>query len=343
MTVDAVRRIAQAVLYEGYLLWPYRASAMKNQRRFTFGCVYPKAFADRSGGSDRSEVQFECLVEGDATARIDLELRWLHVVERRPATLVDGQLVTVDELVAAGERHVAWQEATERELHVPCEALERLACPMSVGLEVPAGEEHEWLDRGAGAPAAALVRNWDRLEGTVEARAVRLGERLHRLRVRVRNTAAWDGVDRHSALARTLASAHVVARTADAAFVSATDPPPGLAVAAACCQNEGLWPVLAGEPGAHHTVLAAPIVLGDHPQVAPESPGDHFDGSEIDALLVTSILALTDAEQREIRATDARASQILDRTLALTPEQRMRLHGAVRELQPVQEPRGELD
>ena len=66
-----------------------------------------------------------------------------------------------------------------------------------------------------------------------------------------------------------------------------------------------------GAEGTRHTVLASPIILPDHPQVAPESPGDHFDATEIDGLLVASILGLTDEERREMRDTDPRTRAIL--------------------------------
>jgi hypothetical protein len=39
---ELVDRIVHAVLYEGYILYPYRASAKKNRQRFTFGRVYPE-------------------------------------------------------------------------------------------------------------------------------------------------------------------------------------------------------------------------------------------------------------------------------------------------------------
>ena len=89
------------------------------------------------------------------------------------------------------------------------------------------------------------------------------------------------------------------------------------------------------------SVLAAPIILPDHPQIAPESPGDLFDATEIDGLLTLSILSLTDEEQRELRDTDPRARAILERTAALSPEQLLQLHGAVREFRPVTESGGQ--
>jgi hypothetical protein len=87
--------------------------------------------------------------------------------------------------------------------------------------------------------------------------------------------------------------------------------------------GDGLWPVLIDDK----TMLASPIILEDRPKVAPESPGDFFDGGEIDQLLVLNILALTDEEKAEMRATDPRAREILERTESLTPEQLMALHG----------------
>ena len=150
-----------------------------------------------------------------------------------------------------------------------------------------------------------------------------------RVSVEIANTTPWDGDDREDALRRTFCSTHAVLRTAAGAFVSQADPPERLRAAAEAWRNEGLWPVLAD---GHHTVLASPIILEDHPRIAPESPGDLFDGGEIDQLLVLNILSLTDAEKAEMRATDPRARAILDRCEALTAEQLMRLHGTVREV-----------
>ena len=85
--------------------------------------------------------------------------------------------------------------------------------------------------------------------------------------------------------------------------------------------------MLVGEPGERHTLLSSPIILEDHPRIAPESPGDLFDGGEIDQLLILNILSLTEEEKDEVRASDPRAREVLDRSEALSPEELMRLHG----------------
>jgi hypothetical protein len=325
---DLVRRIADAVLYEGYILWPYRRSALKNQRRWTFGGVYPSAHG-AAHPDDAAVMRTQCLVQGPAAATVDVRVRFLHVVARGVARrTAGGELEPVDELDTGGERWVAWDEAAEREVTTGPRALGAGRC--SVAIEVAGGTAIEHVGGGAGA----LVRSWEGLRGTVEVTAEPLGQELWRMTVTIANTTPFEPGDRQAALARTFCSTHTVLRAGGGgAFVSLTDPPEPLRAHAAACRNEGTWPVLVGEPGERHTLLSSPIILEDHPRVAPESPGDLFDGAEIDQLLRLSILSLTDEEKAEMRATDPRAREILDRTEALTPDELMRLHGAVRELQ----------
>jgi hypothetical protein len=287
--VDPVRAIADAVLYEGYLLWPYRRSATKNQRRWTFGGVYPPAHAERHP-DDRRRVRAECLVEGGGDVAVTA--RFLQIVRRR---------------VSGAAPYLDWDEAVERELG-------------RGSFEVPAGEAVERRDDGA------VVRTWERLEGRLDVR-----REPGRVVVELVNTTPWDGEEREEALRHSFCSAHIVLRARGAAFVSQQDPPARLRDATAALRNDGLWPVLVGEPGSRDTVLASPFILEDHPRIAPESPGDLFDGGEIDQLLVVCILSLTDDEKAEMRASDPRARAILERTEALTPEELMRLHGAIRE------------
>src|SRR2546421_5895795 len=79
--MDALEQIAAAVLYEGYVLWPYRRSARKNQQRWTFGGVYPRGFVESAAGGDAWRVQTQCLVTG-SEPRVQVELRFLQVVSR---------------------------------------------------------------------------------------------------------------------------------------------------------------------------------------------------------------------------------------------------------------------
>jgi hypothetical protein len=287
--MDAVRKIADAVLYEGYILWPYRRSALKNTRRFTFGGVSPNA-----------PMRTEVLLEAGPDHALEVTVRFLQAVRRQPHQ--DGE--PVDDLTVDGERHLAWEEATEREVSIQGAG--------AVPIAVPAGRQEERL-----SDRASVVRSWCALDGevAVDVRPLRAG--MFRVSVEISNATPGE--------AATFCSTHTILRVQGGEFVSALDPE-----AAEACRNEGTWPVLVGEPGDRHTVLSSRIILEEYPRVAPESPGDLFDGGEIDQLLTLNILSLTDEEKAEMRATDPRAREILDRTEGLSEAELMRLHGTVR-------------
>jgi hypothetical protein len=78
---DDILPIADAVLYEGYVLYPYRASSLKNQVRWTFGGVYPRAYSEAQTGADRCQATTECLVRG-AHAELVIEARFLELLEQ---------------------------------------------------------------------------------------------------------------------------------------------------------------------------------------------------------------------------------------------------------------------
>jgi hypothetical protein len=312
---DEIRKLADAVLYEGYVLWPYRRSALKNRRRWTWGGVFPPRHSEQHP-DDRAAIQAQCLVACDSPPPVDVRVRFLQVVARQ---VVDASGRPVDEVVAGGTRQLSWDEATEREFVAGLGRTE---------IRIVGGSEAERLPAGAGQ----IVRGWETLRGRIDVVLQPAGDRLFRLTVRVANESSWQGEDREDALRQALCSTHIVLRTEEGEFVSLTDPPDELRDSAASCENVGVWPVLVGAPGERHTLFASPIILSDYPQIAPESPGDLFDAGEIDRLLIVNVLSLTPEEQDEMRATDPRAREILERCAALGPEELLPLHGVVREL-----------
>ena len=336
--MDPVRAIADAVLYEGYVLWPYRRSALKNQRRWTFGGVYPAGHS-AVREDDPCVMRTSCLLEGGEDAALEVQVRFLHVVRRRVASDGPDGRRFVDELLVGDARHLAWEEAVEHEVLADARAVSELADGRRVVIDVPAGEQEEALREPDGRVAGALVRSWQPLAGAVDVASCRVGDGLWRVTVEISNTTPWDGGLREEALERTFCSTHTVLGVAGGAFVSLTDPPEALRAQAESCRadNAGTWPVLVGEPGERGTLLSSPIILEDHPRIAPESPGDLFDGGEIDQMLVLNILSLTDEEKAEMRDSDPRTREILERTEALTEEQLMSLHGAIRDLRVVRE------
>lgn len=335
MTVfDHAKAIGDAVLYEGYLLYPYRASAAKNRMRWQFGVLMPPAFASPETG-EHAGCATECLLEPRAATAVRLRLRFLQLQRRTVhERLPDGGYREVPCLVVGGTEHTSWDEAIEQEIDAVLPVAGLSTQPQVVPFEVGGCEVTESL----GEAGTVLRRTWP-LSGELGVRAEPLPGPYGGLRVgvEVRNTTAWTGPEptRETALRRALLAAHVVLAVAAGRFLSLVDPPEWAKPAAEACRHERLWPVLIGEPGQDDGVLASPIILYDHPAIAPESAGELFDGTEIDEILTLRTMALTDEEKREARATDPRAAAVVDRADDLPPEVLDRLHGTIRYLRTV--------
>ncbi|GAA2710831.1 hypothetical protein ACFY2R_24390 [Micromonospora olivasterospora] len=341
--------VAEAILYEGYLLYPYRRSSGKNKVRWQFGVLVPPDWGEAHGlvdggvaGSAESSWQLtQCLAEAPDDAVVRCRLRFLQLqrksVEERAA---GGVHRPVDRLDAAGRTELGFDEAVPREFEFEASVAD-LRRGRRLDVRVPGGEDVEPLvDERGGTVGRVVRRRWP-LSASVSVWAVpcRTPFRLLRLNVRVVNTdrSTPPVGPREDALRSCLLATHTLIAVDRGRFLSLLDPPAWAASAARECRNVHTFPVLAGEPGTSDVLLSAPIILYDHPRIAPESPGDLHDATEIDEILSLRTLTLSDAEKREVRATDARAAAILDRVDAMPAEVFERLHGAIRALRPVRQ------
>jgi hypothetical protein len=328
MNTKSSDAIANAVLYEGYILYPYRPSSVKNHQRFNFGVLYPRSYSEAQAGTDAWSNQTECLVEGSLLTAIEVKVRFLKLVAR--ATVQQGSN-------GHGQLVAPWQEAIECDVTVPLSTLGTLLSkPITWTFDFPVRREVEKLADGSGGQ---IVRTQGLLRGWVRITAELVRNEVFRITVLVENLAAIASCEesRDQALLRSLVSAHTVLGVTDGRFVSLIDPPEDLLELAQSCRNIGVWPVLVGVEGDRDTILSSPIIMYDYPQIAPESPGDLFDGTEIDEILALRIMTMTDAEKHEMRHSDDRARKMLERTEALPMENLMKLHGTLRELRSVEE------
>jgi hypothetical protein len=320
VSLDQARAVADAVLYEGYLLYPYRASAVKNQLRWQFGVLMPASFADEPSSSVT-----QLLVEPSLRSTLHVRVRFLQLQAR--TVLVDG--VEVPSAVVDGTEWTTWDEAVEQEVDAVLRFADLLAGDNAVPFTVSGGSQEEQLS----ATVRVVRRRWP-LSGSITLRADALPGPYgaSRLSVTVSNVAACEGSTRDEALRHALIAAHSVMSLSAGRFVSMVDPPEWAKPAVAECHCERTWPVLVGSDD---TVLSSPIILYDFPSIARESAGELFDGLEIDEILTLRTMALTDEEKREARATDPRAAAIVDRVDAMPPELLDRLHGTIRYLRSV--------
>jgi len=328
MTFALARLAADAVLYEGYLLYPYRSTAAKNQVRWQFGVLGPPGAA-AAGLGEEADLAVECLLRpgGDAAA-VRVNLRFLQL-QRRQAERADGVggFLPVPELGSGSAVRTTWDEAVEVERELGTFSLPELGRGVHLVVRVDGGEEVEVV------PSGRLVRRRWPVGALVTMDAVPDG-RVLRLRVGVRNSGG-RAADKDAALRSSLIGSHLLMSATGTRFVSVIDPPADVKEAAGRCAQHRCWPVLAGDGGPEgqtsDVVLAAPIILADHPAVAPESTVAMFDSTEIDEILTLRVMTLTDEEKAAARATDPRAAAIIDRCDGLFPEELQRLHGIMRE------------
>ncbi|WP_030768721.1 hypothetical protein [Streptomyces sp. NRRL F-2664] len=348
---DAARQVADAVLLEGYVLYPYRASAAKNRMRWQFGVLVPPAWGPAHG--EPAFQQTEILMEPRGDATLTLELRFLHAQRRTVQRALEGGGFTeVDELHLADRVLVPWDEGTEEHVELTVRVAELAGDGVVVPFARPARDDIEPVLDTDGRTAGRLLRRTEEVEGVLRLRAVELdgAYRVLRLTAVVENTSPWapsattgagsdaPAAGREAALPRSLVAAHLLLGLDSGSFLSMTDPPEWAREAVAACDNRHTWPVLAGAAGRADVVLSSPIILEDHPAIAPESAGAMYDATEIDEILALRTAALTDREKREARGTDARAAAVVDLADSLPPEVLERLHGAVRSLREVTGP-----
>ena len=361
MTATLVEKIADAVLYEGYILYPYRPSAVKNQQRWNFGALCPESYSLAQKGTESWTMQTECLVRhGDETV-LNLKVRFLHLVSREVGKrIADCRLPVVDcghieiktessvshyqmvsSLEVNGRMFQTWQEAIEREVMLPAMPIGNKAESNEQRFSFPHDETHELLvDDATGEPVGVILRKQQAIEGVIDVRTAKMtlgsaeiNESPLKITVKILNRTTFEDAaerSRDEALMRSFVSTHTILRVEKGEFISLLDPPEPFRDSASECHNSGTYPVLVGEEGTRDCMLSSPIILYDYPQIAPESAGNLYDGTEIDEILTLRIMTLTEEEKREMRGADDRARQILERTETLPMEQLMKMHGAMK-------------
>lgn len=326
---DRARAVADAVLYEGYLLYPYRGTSSKNQSRWQFGVLGPQGAAETGFGEDAT-LSAEFLVDG--AQALTLVVRYLQLQHRRAERETGHGFEPVDELSTPAGSWLTWDEAVECEISFgPLDFDDQ---PWSLPLTADAGTDIEILDGGR------LVRERHEIRGVLTVTSEPDGA-LRRVSVWVANTGA-PARDKDDAIARSMIGTHLIAEVVGGRFVSLLEPPQAATDAASRCRRHRCFPVLAGPPGTHDMLLISPIILYDHPEVAEQSDTALYDCTEIDEILTLRVMTMTDEEKAQARATDPRAARIIDECAAMSPEAMARLHGVLRNPHALGAPTGLL-
>ncbi len=314
---DRARTVADAVLYEGYLLYPYRGTSVKNQSRWQFGVLGPPGAADAGLGEDDT-LAAQFLVDG--AGAMTLVVRFLQLQHRRAErALPDGGFEPVSELTTPAGSWLTWDEAVEREISFGPVVFD----DQTLAVTADGATDIEVVDGGR------LVRERSQVRGVLAVTGEPDGD-LRRVSVRLSNVGE-PARDKGDAIARSMIGTHLIAHVVAGRFVSLLEPPPAATGAVSRCSQHRCFPVLAGPPGAGDTLLISPIILYDHPEVAEQSNTALYDCTEIDEILTLRVMTMTDEEKAQARATDPRAARIIDQCDTMSPEDMARLHGVLRD------------
>jgi hypothetical protein len=319
MSFDAVQRIADAVLFEGYILYPYRPSAIKNRKRWNFGTLWPHEFAEAQQPPESCSFHAELLIEPGADCTLDLRFRFLQLAASDSSDLQ------------------AWKQGVVRSKTIENINLVKLESGRTLPLDLTVPSAEEIIDTHTPIPDYVA---------TLYLQAELLREELYRLQITLANETPLpkDPSDaRATVQSLAFTSAHLLVHVCNGSFVSLLETPPQFSAFANSCANQGVFPVLVGDPGDRTLMLCSPIILYDYPAVAPESVTDFCDGTEMDEMLALRVLTLTDAERDEMRAADPRSRSILERTEGVPEEYLLKLHGAIRGMQPSTSSSGHSD
>lgn len=337
MNRDIAKKVADAVLYEGYMLYPYRPSAIKNHQRWTFGILYPPAYAEVQQGTERAGMHSECLVKASGHASVHIQLRFLHLLARQAARAVEDRFEPVPSLVVDGQLIESWDEGVERSVEGVI-AL-RDGHSQETAFSFPECSEREKLRDPSGQVVGVVCRTQHEVRGTIRMSAQKVSAATWKVTLDVfdETNLPTESANRDEALLRSLLSAHTILTVNGGEFVSLLDPPAECREWVSKCSNVGNFPVLVGKEGERDMMLCSPIVLYDYPQIAPESAGDFYDATEMDEMLTLRVMTLTDDEKGEMRRADDHARSLLQRTEESARELLLRTHGAIRSKRPANE------
>ena len=222
--------------------------SQKHRHRWTFGSLAPRTWSE-AGGCEPWWLEAQVLVAG-TPAKIAGQLRFFHV-ERCCTENASSPPVPWDEgIIETINFRVQLDDDYE---HV---------------FAVDAVNGVEPLVNGR------VVRERRALTGRMFVRcdSITAEQPLRRIAIRIENTTPWfdAAAAREHVIVSAFASTHLLLGIeGNGALLSAIDPPPWAATAAAACTSTGTYPVLVGPPGSTDLVLAAPFVLYDHPRAAP--------------------------------------------------------------------------
>ncbi len=320
-TKSVLKNLANTLLYEGYSLFPYHRSAIKNQKPIPFGVIYPKKYNEYNQHA-HSSMKSECIIAGNDDLSLNISVRFLHLIKIK----ADKQNTKEN---VQDEAECDWQ-TIEREINsgdLKVSELIKNKKTIQISFDKLNEDNNDEIK-------VNYINSVSEISGKVviEASFVKNVENIFRITVSVSNDSLLENAEkitRDEALPQSFLSTHIILNAIDGEFISSQNPTENFTSVVSQCENIGTWPILVDE--SNTTMLSSPIILYDYPKINPQSKGDLFDSLEIEEALMLHFAVMSDDEKNRIAKSDEKLRAMINKVSNVTPEELINLHGGMYE------------
>ncbi|MEP7145561.1 MAG: hypothetical protein ABI792_00990 [bacterium] len=340
-THSLIENLSRTLLYEGYSLFPYHRAAIKNQKPFPIGVIFPE---DYNAGNPHANslMQAQCVFKGDDKPSINISVRFLHlnkieISESKDQLETDGdRFIPVHNLEVNDKTFVSGWLATEQQINTEELYVSELLNGMrEFSFKFNEKIEHEEIKDQEGLVAGRRSSRTHSINGIIfiEVSKVYGDQNFFIVTIRVFNKTKLenpDSISRDEALLQSFLSTHMVLSTNNGQFISTQNPAEEWKNIISETENINTWPVLIDENNT--TMLSSPIIIYDYPKINPLSRGDLFDSTEIEEALLLHVSVLSDEEKKRIAQSDDKLEAMLKKVSQVTPREMINLHGGLKEI-----------
>ncbi|KAA9038578.1 hypothetical protein FW778_13550 [Ginsengibacter hankyongi] len=340
MEADLIlENLTHTLLYEGYSLYPYYRSAVKNQKPIPFGVIFPKDYNAYHEHS-HSKMQSQSIITGDNDLTVSVTVRFLHLRKTELFQKANNEkdnedYIPVSNLDINGKFYNSGWQTVERKITTGDIGLTQLAKGgISIPIEFDNMNEGELILNEKNVVVAKSVSSISEITGSILISAESIIESTDsfRITVVVTNTTGLENantISRDEAIMQSFLSTHIILQTLQGEFISQQDTPVKWTTATAGCTNINTWPIVIDK--SNTTLLSSPIILYDHPEINPQSSGDLFDSTEIEEALLLHVNLLTEEDRNRIGTEDEKMNAMLKKVNGLTPEDLHQYHSMLKE------------
>lgn len=324
-----LENLTKTVLYEGYSIFPYHRSAIKNQKPIPFGVIYPEEYHKYNHYAP-SLMQTECVVNTESQVSININVRFLHLIKTEVFQNDNTEKENKNNFNKFS--HEGWQtiERTIPSGDVPL--YELVNSKQTFIIDFDSVEQTKYSTGENDLLKSKQINSVSKINGTItlEAFPIENKSSFFRIRVTVTNNSVINNAEtasQHEAFSQSFISTNTILKITGGEFSSEQNPSENFKSIISQNKNIGTWPILIEE--SNRTMLSSPIILYDYPKINAQSKGDLFDSLEIEEMLMLHLSVMSEDEKNNIAESDDKMRAMLDKAKQVTPEELLNLHGGM--------------